>query len=108
MLATLNRERRGGGAQAVMMDTLWAGRIQKIANANGVPEGMKQVLEELGVNTGTILLNHGNFRTEKTIEENIRIGRRHRIHFIPKFHCEMNPLTVFGDKPSDRRIFTRT
>ena len=71
----INVEQGEGGAQAVTMDILWAGRIQKMANANGVPESMKQALEELGINTGTILLNHGNFRTEKTIDENIRIGR---------------------------------
>ena len=30
------------------------------------------------------------------------------VEVTSSFLCEMNPLTMFGDKPSDRRIFTRT
>ena len=30
-----------GGTQAVMMDTVWVEKIQKMVNANEVPKGMK-------------------------------------------------------------------
>ena len=62
-----------GGVQAVLKDTVWAGKVQKMVFDDGVPKGMKQVLEERGINTQTlkaddmraILSNHEDFRTEK-------------------------------------------
>ena len=52
---------------------------------------MNNFLEERGINTQmlkgddmrVILANHDDFRDEKTVVENF---------FIPKFHCEMNPI----------------
>ena len=37
-----------GGAQPVMRDTVWAGRVQKLTSG-GVPKGMKKILEERGI-----------------------------------------------------------
>ena len=75
---------------------------------------MKQVLEECVLNTATlkvldmmriILSNHDDFRTEKTIVENFLICQRH-VHFIPKFHYEITPLSGVGDKENNRHVFT--
>ena len=40
-----------GGAQAAMHNTLWNGMYQRMVFRDGTPKGMKQVLEERGVNT---------------------------------------------------------
>ena len=95
-----NMNVKPGGSQAVMRDTVWAGKIRRLVFDDGVSKGMKQVLEERGINTGTlkaddmqvILANHDDFRAEKTIIEHFLSSRGHRIHFIPKFHCELNPI----------------
>ena len=64
---------RPGGAQPCMRDTVWAGRIQTMVDKNGVPKGMRKVLEEGGINKTrmnadnmrVVLANHEDFRTEK-------------------------------------------
>lgn len=66
-----------GGKQPVMHDTTWGRKMQKMVNADGVPKGMKLILEERGINTSTmvaddmriVLSNHEDFRNEKTIVE---------------------------------------
>ena len=35
-----------GGKQLIMRDTMWEGRIQKLVDDNGIPKGMKVILEE--------------------------------------------------------------
>ena len=110
-----NMNVKPGGAQAVMRDTVWAGSIQRMVFNNGVAKGMKQVLEERGINTQTlkapdmrmILSNHEDFRTEKTIVEHYFTDRGHHVHFIPKFHCEMNPIErVWGQAKRYTRTYT--
>ena len=67
---------------------------------------MKQVLEERGINTTrivaenmrTVLLWHDNFQNEKTIVEHYLNGRGHIVVFVPKFHCELNPIERVGNK----------
>lgn len=41
---------RPGGKQPVMHSTVWNGQRQ-IIDRNGVPKGLKQVLQERGINT---------------------------------------------------------
>ena len=91
---------RPGGVQPRMHDTLWAGKVQRMVYDDGTPKGMKQVLEERGINTArmvaedmrTVLSWHDDFRKEKTIVEHYLNGRGHLVMFIPKFHCELNPI----------------
>ena len=103
---------RPGGKQPKMHDTSWGGKPQKLCFDDGVPKGMKQVLEERGINTRTlhaddmriILANHEDFRTEKTIVEQYITSRGHTVLFIPKFHCELNPIErVWGQA----KVYTR-
>ena len=99
----------------VMTDTVWAGKVQRLVFHDGVPKGMKQVLEERGINTGTfkaddmrvILANHDDFRVEKTIIEHFLSSCGHQVHFIPKFHCELNPIErVWGQAKRYTRSYT--
>ena len=87
--------------------------IQKMADINDVPKGMKHVLKECGINTDTLLdsnmiisSNHEEYRTEKTILENFLICRGHHVHLTPKFHCKMNLIEYVRGKSGHRRIPT--
>ena len=104
-----------GGQQPVMRDTVWAGAVQKLVDENGVPKGMKRVLQERGINTATmvaddmrtVLANHEDFRTEKTLVEHFLTNRGHKVFLIPKFHCELNPIErVWGQAKKFTRSHT--
>ena len=78
---------------------------------DGRPKGMKRVLEERGINTSKmsgddmriVLANHDDFKTEKTIVKHLLNQRGHVVLFIPKFHCELNPIErVWGQA----KVFT--
>lgn len=92
-----------GGAQRVMRDTVWQGKVQKMNFALGVPKGMRQVLEERGIHTRTlkaddmrkILSQHDDFRDEKSLLEQVLTKRGHISIFLPKFHPELNPIEQF-------------
>ena len=45
-----------------------------------------------------VLSNHEDFRTEKTIIEHYLVNRGHLVYFIPKFHCELNPIERVWDQ----------
>ena len=40
-----------GGKQPIMKDTIWNGQVQRLVTEDGIPKGMKLVLQERGVNT---------------------------------------------------------
>ena len=89
-----------GGKQPVMIDTVWNGEVQKLADENGYPKGMKLVLQERGVDTKGMnasemrdtLIKHPDFRNPKTILEDFIEVRGHICMFFPKFHCELNAI----------------
>lgn len=103
---------RPGGAQPPMRDTVWGGKVQRMVLEDGTPKGMRLVLEERGINTSTmnaedmrvVLANHYDFQQEKTIVEHYLDGRGHKVIFLPKFHCELNPIErVWGQA----KVYTR-
>ena len=48
--------------------------------------------------------NHEDFQTEKTLVEHYLSNRGHVVMFIPKFHCELNPIErVWGQV----KVYTR-
>ena len=83
-----------------MQDTEWGGIPQSMTLEDGRPKGMKNILQEWGINTATlnaddmrtILANHDDFVKEKTLVEHYLTDRGHTVFFIPKFHCELNPI----------------
>lgn len=89
-----------GGMQPVIHNTMWAGKVQKMVYCNGVLKGMKQVREEWGINTvnmkaddmQVVLANHEEFQAEKTLVEHTLLGEGLKEMFLPKFHCELNPI----------------
>ena len=89
-----------GGSQPKMRDTTWEGRVQKMVGSNGTPKGMIQVLVERGVDVRGMkaddmrkrLKEMHDFKYEKTKVEAMITAQGHRCIFIPKYHCELNPI----------------
>ena len=45
-----------------------------------------------------VLGNHADFKYEKTAVEYLLQSKGHRALFLPKFHCELNPIErVWGE-----------
>ena len=89
-----------GGKQPKRRDTVWNGRAQSMVTASGQPKGLKTVLEERNVNTSgmnkadmiKVLENMHDFKVQKTRVEELISGHGHRCLFLPKYHCELNPI----------------
>ena len=89
-----------GGSQPRMHDTIWDGKVQKMVDSKGTPKGMRQVLMERGVDVRGMkaddmrktLKERHDFKYEKTKVETMVAARGHRCIFIPKYHCELNPI----------------
>ena len=106
---------RPGGKQPCMRNTIWSGRVQKMVNDEGILKGMKAILEERGINTSrmkaddmrTVLSFHDDFVNEKTIVEHFITDKSHTCLFLPKFHCELNPIErVWGQAKVYSRAHT--
>ena len=89
-----------GGSQPKLRDTIFNGKLQRMVYADGTPKGMKQILQERGINTSKMkkqdmkdcLASHPDFKDEKTIIERFLMDKHHVCMFLPKFHCELNPI----------------
>ena len=91
---------KDGGSQPHMRDTEWDGEVQKTTLPDGKPKGMKRVLQERGVNVTGMnseglrkeLKKFVDFRCSLTILEEVVTQRNHMCLFLPRFHCELNPI----------------
>ena len=89
-----------GGKQPFLRDTIWDGKLQKLVTEEGIQKGFKSLLEERGVNTAKlkkdemikIVEEMRDFKFQKTKVEEMILSKGHRVMFIPKFHCELNPI----------------
>ena len=71
-----------------------------MVDSKGTPKGMRQVLMERGVDVRGMkaddmrktLKEMHDFKFEKTKVETMVAARSHRCIFIPKYHCELNPI----------------
>ncbi len=89
-----------GGKQPKLCDTTWNGQIQHLCLPDGTPKGMKMVLEERGINTRRItapgmrklLSDMKDFKEQKSLVEELILSKGHLFSFLPKFHCELNPI----------------
>ena len=90
---------KDGGPRRVR-DTVWAGKPQSMVLPDGSAKGLRTILQERGINTSTfkaddmriILSNHDDFVNEKTQVEHYVTSRGYQCFFLPKFHCELNPI----------------
>ena len=68
--------------------------------SDGRPKGMEIVLEERGIDTTgmraadmrLVLGHHADFKFEKTTLEHFVQEKGQRTIYLPKFHCELNPI----------------
>ena len=90
-----------GGKQRVMRDGYWDGKVFKMNFAIGVPKGLRVILQERGVDTTNmnadqmreVLKQHPDFRDEKCRIERLLVEEHNHIaYFLPKYHCELNPI----------------
>ena len=99
-LVASRMNRKDGGKQPRMRDTVWEGNTQRMLHVDGTPKGVETVLKERGLNVShltlpqmkVILENHDDFKNESTALEHKVEGRGHVCLFIPKYHCEINPI----------------
>jgi hypothetical protein len=90
-----------GGKQPFMRDTEWDGQVQKMTLSDGRQKGMRAVLEERGVDTYRMkadkmreeLWKFDDFSCDGVpLVEEMMVGRGHMCQFLPRFHCELNPI----------------
>ncbi len=89
-----------GGKQPAMRQTVYNGNIQEMTLPNGTAKGMKMVLEERGVCTkGMVakdmtarLKTYEDLKNSKTILCELIESKGHMCVYLPKFHCELNPI----------------
>ena len=88
------------GKQAIMRDTIWDGNAQKMVLPDGTPKGIKMVLQERGIDVKGLkadrmrekLNEFEDFSTQKTLLEELVHTKGHICLYLPKYHCEMNPI----------------
>jgi len=97
-----------GGAVPCMHDTVYNGKhismIKRVRNRTGdmvlIPRGMIDILKQRGCYHAKMkvddmrkeLASHSDFINEKNELEYFLHGCGHACLFIPKFHCELNPI----------------
>jgi hypothetical protein len=98
-------------------DPTKCGLVQKMTTPSGGPKGLKSVLEERGFNiqglrakctpvcpfesTGCcmarLLSQQDDFRCQISMLEKLIQDAGHECIFLPKFHCELNPIEMVSD-----------
>ena len=86
-----------------------------MVKGDGSAKGLRTILQEHGINVGTfkaddmrtVLANHEEFATEATQVEHYVNSRGFLCFFLPKFHCELNPIErVWGQSKRYCRAHT--
>ena len=84
-----------------MHDTFWKGKVQRLVLPDGTPKGMKRILLKRGIDVRgmkledrrkELLASHPDFRDEQPEISNFLRRKGHACLFLPKFHCELNPI----------------
>lgn len=90
------------------------GKVQKMTTATGEAKGLQQTLEERGFNVGKmrskcspvcpfeneqccmarLLSKQPDFLNQESLLETKIKARGHLCIFLPKFHCELNPIEM--------------
>ena len=122
-LRAFDMNKSDGGKQRKRHDTIIPqsnpdptkrGHLQKMTTPNGEPKGLQSVLEERGFNvhglrakcspvcqfesTGCcmarLLSQQDDFRNQISMLEQLIRDAGHECIFLPKFHCELNPIEM--------------
>ena len=122
-LCTFDMKKSNGGKQQKQKDMiipmsnpkpLYHGLPQKMTLKNGEPKGLQQTLEECGFNIAQmkakcspvcpfenehccmarLLSKQEDFQNQVSLLESTITDRGHLCMFLPKFHCELNPIEM--------------
>jgi hypothetical protein len=122
-LCAFDMNKSNGGKQRKQKDTiipmsnpepLYRGLPQKMTLENGEPKGLQQTLEERGFNVARmkakcspvcpfenehccmarLLSKQEDFQNQVSLLESTITDRGHLCMFLPKFHCELNPIEM--------------
>jgi hypothetical protein len=116
-LKAFEMNKSNGGAQRRQKDTIipeYRGRVQKMTTESGEQKGLQQTLKERGFNAGRlrakcapvcpfenndccmarILSKQDDFANQISMLESVIREAGHECIFLPKFHCELNPIEM--------------
>lgn len=122
-LSAFDMNKGNGGKQRKQRDTVipddspavhMRGKVQKMTTDEGEPKGLKQTLEERGFDVTGMrakcakrcpfenerccmarLLSHQyDFANQVSMLEQLITDRGHLCLFLPKFHCDLNPIEM--------------
>lgn len=122
-LKAFEMNKSNGGKQRKQRDTIipqtnpaveHRGKLQKMTLSNGQPKGLQQVLEERGFNVrkmrarctpvcpwentdccmARLLSKQDDFANQLSMLETLIMEAGHECIFLPKFHCELNPIEM--------------
>ena len=122
-LRAFDMNRSNGGAQRKQKNTVipmnnpqpeFRGKAQKMTTEAGAAKGLKQTLEKRGFNVegmrakcnpicplentdccmARLLSKQDDFRLQESLLEHKIKARGHICAFLPKFHCELNPIEM--------------
>ncbi|KAJ3553708.1 hypothetical protein NP233_g12583 [Leucocoprinus birnbaumii] len=93
-LKAFEMNKSNGGKQRRQRDTVipqsnpdprFRGMVQKMTTETGEPKGLKQTLED----------QQDDFINQESMLERVIRDAGHECIFLPKFHCEMNPIEMY-------------
>jgi hypothetical protein len=122
-LKAFDMNKSNGGKQRKQRDTIFPnntpdstkrGKVQKMATEDGLQKGLKAVLEERGFNVSNLkakcspvcpiesteccmarlLSQQDDFKNQISMLEALIQDAGHLCIFLPKFHCELNPIEM--------------
>ena len=125
-LKAFEMNKSNGGKQCRQKDTIipdnnpypqFRGRVQKMTTENGEQKGLQQTLQERGFdiagmcakcspvcpweNDGCcmarVLSKQDDFSNQVSMLETLIKGAGHECIFLPKFHCELNPIEMVSN-----------
>ncbi|PCH35242.1 hypothetical protein WOLCODRAFT_36273, partial [Wolfiporia cocos MD-104 SS10] len=123
-LWAFDMNKSNGGKQRRQQDTMipqsnpttaFRGQLQKMTLSNGEPKGLQQVLEERGFDVSLLrakctpvcpfesknccmarlLSQQDDFANQPSMLETVIKDAGHECLFLPKFHCELNPIEMY-------------
>lgn len=107
-----------GGQQPVMRTSSYMvhGAPQRMTTPDGIPKGLKLVLEERGVDTRKMkqedmiakLSEFPDFKNERNKVARLLRRFEHGCLFLPKFHPELNPIERVWGKQRYTHVATVT
>ena len=124
-LRAFDMNKSNGGKQRKQKDTIipmsnptpdCRGKLQKMTTERGEAKGLQQTLEERGFDVqgmkakcspvcpiennnccmARLLSKQDDFRNQESLLEQKIKARGHLCIFLPKFHCELNPIEMVG------------